>query len=101
MSVLQVSIVDGPRFAFRGFLHDTSRHFLSIDVLKTLIDALAMSKFNVFHWHIVDDQSFPYVSTLLPNLSRGSYGGLKSHTYSPQQVLESMKRKLQCLLIGW
>lgn len=52
-------IKDGPEFAYRGVLLDTSRNFISIDGLKRLIDGMSHNKLNMFHWHITDSHSFP------------------------------------------
>jgi hexosaminidase len=52
------SIVDYPRFAYRGMALDVSRHMFSIDFIKKYIDLLSLYKFNTFHWHLTDDQGW-------------------------------------------
>jgi hexosaminidase len=51
-------IEDAPRFAWRGFMLDSARHFQSTEQIKTLLDAMAQHKLNVFHWHLTDDQGW-------------------------------------------
>ncbi|KAK2170988.1 hypothetical protein NP493_1119g00004 [Ridgeia piscesae] len=46
---------------------------------------MSYDKLNVFHWHVVDDQSFPYPSRTFPNLTEfGAYS--PSHRYSRNDV---------------
>lgn len=53
-----VSIVDQPRFEWRGFMLDVSRHFFDVDVIRRQIDVLADYKINRLHLHLTDDQGW-------------------------------------------
>ncbi|XP_057331254.1 chitooligosaccharidolytic beta-N-acetylglucosaminidase-like [Microplitis mediator] len=71
--------VDSPAYPYRGILVDTSRNYITKSAIMKTIEAMGMSKLNTLHWHITDQQSFPYVSRTWPNMTR--YGA-----YSPSKV---------------
>lgn len=50
-----LEIYDEPRFAYRGFMLDSSRHFLPREDVLRIIDVLAFFKINRLHWHIMDE----------------------------------------------
>ena len=52
------TIVDRPRFAWRGSMLDVARHFFTVHEVKQHIDALALYKINVLHLHLADDQGW-------------------------------------------
>ncbi len=53
-----LTVFDAPRYAYRGFMLDVSRHFFGADTVINLLDALALHKINKFHFHITDDQGW-------------------------------------------
>jgi len=53
-----VHIEDWPRFKWRGLMLDVSRHFFTKSEVETILDAMALHKLNVFHWHLTDDQGW-------------------------------------------
>jgi hexosaminidase len=63
-----VNIDDSPRFGWRGYMLDSSRHFVTKATVLNLLDALAMMKINVFHWHLVDDNAWRLAISKYPDL---------------------------------
>ena len=48
------TIIDEPRFEYRGMMLDVSRHFFGLDFVKKQIDAMAYYKLNRLHIHLTD-----------------------------------------------
>ena len=65
-----VEIMDKPRFGYRGMHLDVSRHFFPVSFVKKYIDALALHKFNTFHWHLTDDQGWRIEIKQFPKLTQ-------------------------------
>jgi hexosaminidase len=64
-----VRIEDQPRFPWRGFMLDVSRHFFSKDEVKRVLDEMALHKLNMFHWHLTDDHGWRIEIKKYPKLT--------------------------------
>jgi hexosaminidase len=62
-------IHDWPRFPWRGMHLDCARHFMPVPFLKRFIDQLARLKYNVFHWHLTEDQGWRIEIKKYPRLT--------------------------------
>ena len=62
-------VQDFPRFQWRGLHLDVSRHFFTVDEVKRYIDLMSYYKFNVFHWHLTDDQGWRIEIKKYPKLT--------------------------------
>eukprot|EP00126_Sphaerothecum_destruens_P013497 Sdes_comp23102_c0_seq1m21421 len=80
----KILIRDSPRFPFRGLLIDTSRHYLPLNLILRNLEVMAWQKLNVLHWHMTDDNSFPFQSESQPEITKGAYS--KQHIYSPHDI---------------
>ena len=80
-----MTLLDQPIYPWRGLLFDSVRHFLPIDDVKRTLRGLASAKFNVFHWHLTDDQGWRIELTSYPKLHQRASDG---QYYTQQQIRE-------------
>jgi hexosaminidase len=69
VTLTAVRIVDRPRFAWRGLLLDSARHYQSPAFIEQLIDRMARDKLNVLQWHLTDDQAWRLEIRRYPRLT--------------------------------
>lgn len=69
ISIQTCIIQDAPRFGWRGLMLDVSRHFFTVDEIKAYLDQMAAYKFNVFHWHLTDDEGWRIEIKTFPKLT--------------------------------
>ena len=68
-SINCIEVTDKPQFAWRGLMLDVSRHFFTKQEVNKFIDQMAEYKYNVFHWHLTDDQGWRLEVKSLPRLT--------------------------------
>ncbi|WKU02245.1 beta-N-acetylhexosaminidase [Micromonospora soli] len=63
------SILDRPRFPYRGAMLDVARHFFTVDEVLRVVDHLARYKLNHLHLHLTDDQGWRIAVDSWPRLA--------------------------------
>ena len=62
-------IEDHPRYGWRGFMLDESRHFFGKEKVKQYLDIMASLRMNVFHWHLTDEPGWRIEIKKYPKLT--------------------------------
>jgi hexosaminidase len=96
------TIDDSPRYAWRGLMLDSARHFQSVAFIRSMIDWMAWHKLNVFHWHLTDDQGWRLEIRKYPKLTavgawRGPHGGFYTQTQVRDIVAFAATRHVQII----
>lgn len=66
------TVVDRPRFGWRGLSLDVARHFFAPAVVRRVIDLASTYKLNVLHLHLTDDQGWRVPIAGRPELTERS-----------------------------
>jgi len=80
-----VEVKDQPRFPYRALLLDVGRNFQTKEQVLKLLDAMALYKLNVFHFHLTDDEGWRIELPTLPELTQ--VGSQRGHTLDSKNFL--------------
>lgn len=69
LTLAECTIMDYPRFKWRGSHLDCCRHFFTVKQIKKHLDLMAAYKLNRFHWHLADDQGWRIEIERYPQLT--------------------------------
>ncbi len=90
-----VTIVDQPRYAWRGAMLDVSRHFFTVREVEQYIDLLALYKLNVLHLGLSNDQGWRIEIKSRPRLtgmgSSTQVGGGRGGFYTQQDYQDIVR----------
>lgn len=68
-SLRSCTINDQPRYEWRGYMLDESRHFFGKEKVKQYLDIMASLKMNIFHWHLTDEPGWRIEIKRYPKLT--------------------------------
>ena len=78
-------IYSSPRYSWRGFMLDESRHFFGKEKVKQYLDIMASLHLNVFHWHLTDEPAWRIEIKKYPKLTQIGAIGNWDNAKAPAQ----------------
>jgi len=81
----EITVMDNPRFAYRGVMLDVARNFQSKETVLKLLDRMAFYKLNRLHFHLSDDEGWRIAIPGLPELTE--FGAFRGHTFDGKNHL--------------
>ena len=88
------NIDDSPRYSWRGFMLDESRHFFGTRKVKQILDWMSLYRMNRFHWHLTDEPAWRIEIKKYPRLALvggiGSWGDpdVPARFYTQDEIRE-------------
>ena len=69
-------VEDAPQYAYRGYMLDVARTWVTTEGVKNFVDWLSYHKINKMHWHLSDDQGWRVEIKAYPELTEvGGFRG--------------------------
>ena len=79
--VPSITVIDYPRFGWRGLMFDVARHFFGKKDIEEYIDQMVRYKFNLLHMHLTDDEGWRIEIKALPKLTQVGAWNVKKYGY--------------------
>lgn len=86
IAIPAVTILDQPRFSWRGLMLDVGRYYYSVEFIKKFIDYMALHKLNTFHWHLTEDHGWRIEIKKHPRLTQVGAWREGTQVNSRQQI---------------
>lgn len=116
ITIPECTILDYPRYSWRGGHLDCCRHFYSVKQIERYLELMAAYKLNKFHWHLADDQGWRIEIDQYPQLNdigswradsndplsahqgeEATYGGFYSHADIQEIVKFAAERHIEVI----
>ncbi len=88
-SIAHCDITDWPDLSIRGLMNDVGRNYMPIELIKKEIDAMAMLKYNVYHFHLTENEGWRLESKLYPEINKPEhFTRMPDHFYTQKEFQE-------------